>query len=160
MTFLGFYLCCSTRCAWFKKCIICAKTISFISNYILHSISSSSIIALNWCRHWSPLYLLHWAGKNDPMFRLLRCSGSSPIYPRHRSQPPPPPPPSSDLPTGTQPSDAHSPNGAQLIRTRIMIIRHSRLSPLSGRLCRDVTPATRFLYPIQYNAILLKVTEV
>ena len=36
----------------------------------------------------------------------------------------------------------------------------SPLSPLSSRLCRDVTPAARFLYPIQYNAILLKVTEV
>ena len=35
----------------------------------------------------------------------------------------------------------------------------SPLSPLSGRVCRDVTPAARFLYPIQYNAILLKVTE-
>ena len=33
-------------------------------------------------------------------------------------------------------------------------------SPLSGRLFREVTPAARFLYPIQYNAILLKVTEV
>ena len=36
----------------------------------------------------------------------------------------------------------------------------SLLSTLSGRLCRDVTTAARFLYPIQYSAILLKVTEV
>ena len=36
----------------------------------------------------------------------------------------------------------------------------SMMSTVVGRLCRDVTPAARFLYPIQYNAILLKVTEV
>ena len=36
----------------------------------------------------------------------------------------------------------------------------SPLSSLSGRLRRDVTQAARFLYPIQYNAILLKVTKV
>ena len=40
---------------------------------------------------------------------------------------------------------------------RAKVAQTSPLSPLSGRLCRDVTPAARFLYPIQYNAILLKV---
>ena len=47
---------------------------------------------------------------------------------------------------------AEYPSGARVLK--------SRFTPLSGRLCRDVTPAARFLYPIQYNAILLKVTEV
>ena len=47
-----------------------------------------------------------------------------------------------------------------LVREACTSSLYSPLSPLSARLCRDVTPAARFLYPIQYNAILPKVTEV
>ena len=54
-----------------------------------------------------------------------------------------------------QGEDGGTEDGAGLPRRAPQPLGASLLSPLSCRFCRDVTPAARFLCPIQYNAILL-----